>query len=113
AAQEPICMSLCLREKIGLTRYSRFFNRRPNSPARLRDLLISVAARTALEIVQAIPGKNQMCVRIDKSRKNDFAVSIDNFRVACLLLYLTTGANDLDSAVANQQSAIANNPELR
>src|SRR5206468_11526922 len=113
AAQEPICMSLCLGEKIGFARFSRLFNGRPNSATCLRDLLISVAARTAREIVQPIPGKNQMCMRINKSRKNDFPASIDNFRVACLLLDLTTGADELDSAVANQQSTIANDPELR
>jgi hypothetical protein len=52
-------------------------------------------------------------VRVDKSRKNDFPLSIDDFRAACVILDFGAGPDEFDYAVANQQSAIANNAEFR
>ena len=106
-------MVFCFKEKIGFARCSRFFNSRPNSAPGLRDLLVSVAARTALEVVQPIPRKNQVRVRIDKSGKDDFSISIDDFRAICFLLDVSARGNDVDLAVADQHSAIVNDPELR
>src|SRR5205823_6857450 len=87
---------------------SLLFNGSPTSAPSLGDLLIRVTARAALEIVQPIPGKNQMRVRINKTAENDFPASIDNFRIACFLFYLSAGTDDVDLAVANQHSTIGN-----
>ena len=72
-----------------------------------RDLLISVASRTTLEIVQPISRKDQMRVRIDKSREDDSPTRIDNVRIARLLLDLIAGSNEIDPAVANKHSSIS------
>ena len=81
---------------------------------RLCDLLVGFAARAPLEIVEPISRENEMRVRIDKSRQqNDAPFCIDDLRIARLLLDLVARTDDVDLAVANQHSAIANDRELR
>src|SRR5439155_24679470 len=54
-----------------------------------------------------------MRVRIDKSRKDTPSTSINNLGFARVLLDLIASTNDIDPAIADKHSAIANDPELR
>jgi hypothetical protein len=76
-------------------------------------LLISVAPRAALEIVQTISGKNQVCVPINKSRQNNLPASIDNVRTARLVLDFAAMPDGFDYAVTYQHSAIPNDCQVR
>ena len=53
-----------------------------------------------------------MGVRIDESRQHNASAQIHNFRVRGFLLDLVAWTDDVDLAVANKQSAIANNSEF-
>ena len=68
--------------------------------------------RSPLEIVETITGKDQMRVCIDKSGQNNAPNGIDNLRVACLFLDLVAEANDIDLAIADQHSAVANDRQV-
>ena len=106
-------MSLCLHDKIVITGRARLLYRGPNSAASFGDLLITFAARTPLKIVEAISGKNQMRVRIDKSRQHNASASINDLRAARFLFDLIARTDCLDLAVADEHSAIVNDPERR
>ena len=54
-----------------------------------------------------------MRMRIDKSRKDNPSTSINNLGVTRVLLDLIAGTNDIEPAIANKHSAIANDPEWR
>src|SRR5207302_10362247 len=71
AFQKPIGMFLGDGEKLVLTCGARFFDSRPDSAAGFCDLFVAFAAGPALEIIQSIPAKNQMGMRIYKSRQHD------------------------------------------
>ena len=102
-----------LHEKVVFTRCSCLFNGRPDSAPGPRDLFISVSARATFEVVETIPSKNQMRVRVDESGKDDFPASVDNFCIARLFFDLIAGGDDVDSAVTNQHSALGNDYQLR
>jgi hypothetical protein len=50
---------------------------------------------------------------IDKSGKNKTPAGIDNFHIACVLCDLFARPDDVDLAVADQHSSIADNRRLR
>jgi hypothetical protein len=97
-----------LREKIILGRVARFLDRRPNPTTGFGDLFVSLPACAPLKIVQSIAGKNQMRVRINKPWENDPTRKIDNLGIARVLLDFIAARDDVDLAVANQHSAVAN-----
>ena len=94
-------MSLCLREKVLLTGGARFLYRGPNAATSFGDLLITFTARAPLKIVEAISGKNQMRVRIDKSRQHNATAGIDDLRTARFSLDLIARANAVDLGIMN------------
>src|SRR6266478_4857848 len=54
-----------------------------------------------------------MCMRIDKSRKDNPSTSINNLGVAGVPLDLITGTDDVDPAIVNEHSAVGNDSEFR
>ena len=64
--------------------------------------------RSPLEIIETIAGKDQMRVCIDESRQNNPPSGIDDLRIVCLFLDLVAQADDIDLAIADQHSAVAN-----
>ena len=54
-----------------------------------------------------------MRMRIDESRHYNAAARIHNFRVGNILFDLIARTDSLDLPVADEHSAIANDPELR
>ena len=75
-------MFLSLREKIVITGRARLFYGGPNPAASFGHLLITFATRTPFKIVEPISGKNQMRVRIDKSRQHNTPASVNDLRAA-------------------------------
>ena len=53
-----------------------------------------------------------MRVRIDESGKQNALAKIDNFRIARFFFDLIAQTDDVDLAIANQDSAVANDSEL-
>ena len=100
-------------EKLALARCPRLLHRRPNSAARGSDLLIRFTSEAAFEIIETISGKDEMRMRIDKSRQHNSTFRIDDLRVARLLLDFIAGSDDVDLAVANKYSAVGNDRQLR
>ena len=71
------------------------------------------ASCPAFEIVEPISCENQMRMRIDESRHYNASIGIDNFCVANILFDLIARTDSLDLAVADEHSAIRNDPEFR
>src|SRR5581483_998056 len=113
ATEKPIRMFPCLHDKVGLTRCSRFLHGGPNSAPGFRDLLVSLTTSTALEIVQSISAENQVRMPIDKSRQHNFSAGIDDFSVTGFAFDFCTRPDQLDFAVADENSAIANDSKFR
>ena len=105
-------MFLCLREKIDIAGRTRFFHSRPNASTGFGDLLVGFATRPSFKIIDPISCKNQVRVRINKSRENDVSARIDNFRIAGLPLDRIARSDELYPIVPNKHPAIANNREL-
>jgi len=81
-----------------------------DSPATLCNLLVSLAACARLKILESISGKNEMGMRVDKSRQNDATASINDFGVALTKLFDLRSFSDVrDFAVSRKQTAVMNN----
>ena len=70
------------------------------------------SARATLEVIETVSGKDEMRVCIDKSRQYNSPSEMDDLRIARLLLDLIARADDVDLAVANQHSTVANDREI-
>ena len=53
-----------------------------------------------------------MRMRVNKSRQRNASAKFDNFRALRFLFDLVAPAHDIDLAIANQDSAVANDSEL-
>jgi hypothetical protein len=106
-------MVFCLREKMELTRSTRFCNSRPNSAACFRNLLIRFASCPTFKIVEPISGENQMRMGIDESRHYNATVGIENFCVANILLDFVARTDAFNFPVADEHSTVSNDPEFR
>jgi hypothetical protein len=52
-------------------------------------------------------------MRIDESRDHNVSTGIHDFCITNILFDLVAGTDSLDLSVADEHSALANNPELR
>ena len=112
ALENPIDALFSGFEKFVLGRGARLLYRGPNPAASFGDLLITFAARTPFKIVEPISCKNQMRMRIDKSRQHNATAGINDLRAARFLFDFITQADTVDFAITNEHSAIANNCQL-
>src|SRR5271156_5441577 len=87
---------------------------RGTNPARPGDVFVSYSGNALLVLCGAAGGKNQVCVGVDKSRKNYAAAEIQFFSASRFThsFDAAPGPDRRDPVTADQNCAVSNNSKL-